>query len=292
VLSIAQIAQMKHFSRSDRTETISWLLGMLQSQTRAQENVHFALIKALGTMLKQDASDIDAGDGITLRQEDESVLLLPDLRENDTIANALSDLQVFSEGLVDWVQREPCGIAQGRWPIRHVQFMCEKVVAGEDSARASNIAQSLLSHLHSPSFKQANWETSLTCLAMLHMNRGANVLSHVIPFLETGELLQRMRVLQVCAKLNLGFEGQLLNDLARCLLLGVESSNGNPSSGVLLYHVLETERPKNMSVQTSLRTTSYILSFLFAVVEAAAAPGLELQQVGCELRDFEISVEV
>jgi serine/threonine protein kinase len=293
VLSIAQIAQMKHCARSDRAETISWLLGMLQLGTRALENVHFALIKALGTMLKHDAGDSDAVVGIILRQEDESVLLLPDLRESDTIANALSDLEVFSEGLVDWVQREPCVIAQGRWPIRHVQFMCEKIVAGEDSARASSIAQSLLSHLHSPSFKDANWETSLTCLAMLHKNRGTNVLSRVIPFLETGEVMQRMRVLKGCAKLKLGFEGQLLNDLARCLLLCVESNKGNFSSGdSLLNHVLQTERAKTMSVKSSLRTTSYILSFLVAVVEAAAAPGVELQQVGRELRDFEISVEM
>jgi hypothetical protein len=127
VLSIAQIAQMKHCARIDRAETISWLLGVLQLGTRALEHVHFSLIKALGTMLKHDASDIDAGGGIMLRQEDESVLLLPDLRESDTIANALSDLEVFSEGLVDWVQWKPCVIAQGRWPIKHVQFMCEKV---------------------------------------------------------------------------------------------------------------------------------------------------------------------
>ncbi len=105
--------------------------------------------------------------------------------------------------------------------------------------------------------------------------------------------MQRRRVLKGCAKLKLGFEGQLLNDLARCLLLGVESDKGNSSSGdSLLNHVLQKERAKTMSVETSLRTTSCILSFLVAVVEAAAAPGVELQQVGRELRDFEISVEM
>jgi hypothetical protein len=275
------------------TETISWLLGVLQLGTRALEHVHFSLIKVLGTMLKHDASDIDTGGGIMLRQEDESVLLLPDLRESDTIANALSDLEVFSEGLVDWVQWKPCVIAQGRWPIKHVQFIFEKVVAGEDSARASRITQSLLTHLHSPSFKEANWETSLTCLAMIHKNRGTTVLSLVIPFLETGEVMQRMRVLKGCAKLNFGFEGELLNDLARCLLLGVESNNNNPSSGVsLLNHVLQTERPKETSVQNWLRKNSYVFSFLVEVLEAAAAPSMGLQQVRRELRDFEISVEV
>ena len=80
VLSIAQIAQMKHCCRSNRAATITWLLGMLQTKTKTLENVYFAIVKALGTMLKQDAIESAAGDGIALRPEDESVLFQPDHR--------------------------------------------------------------------------------------------------------------------------------------------------------------------------------------------------------------------
>jgi hypothetical protein len=49
MLSLAQIAQMKHCSRSDRAETIRWMLKMLQSESDVLESVSFVLVKALGT---------------------------------------------------------------------------------------------------------------------------------------------------------------------------------------------------------------------------------------------------
>ena len=79
-------------------------------------------------------SDSAAGED-TLWPEDEKVLFQPVYRENEGFAAALSDLQIFSKGLVDWLQRGQCLIALGRWPIRHVRFICEKIT-GEDSARA------------------------------------------------------------------------------------------------------------------------------------------------------------
>jgi len=48
--------------------------------------------------------------------------LQPNLRESFVFADALSDLRVYSEGLVDWLQYEPCRIV-GRWPMSHVRFM-------------------------------------------------------------------------------------------------------------------------------------------------------------------------
>ncbi len=83
MLSLAQIAQMKHCSRSDRAETIRWVLKMLQSESVVLANVHFALVKALGTML-EDYGDSAAGGGILLHLEDESVLFQPGLRGSDT----------------------------------------------------------------------------------------------------------------------------------------------------------------------------------------------------------------
>jgi len=74
VLSIAQIAQMKHCSHIDRTETIQWMLTMLQSGPDELEKIHFALVSALGTLLRHDGSDGVEGDGIVPCPEDENVL--------------------------------------------------------------------------------------------------------------------------------------------------------------------------------------------------------------------------
>ena len=291
VLSIAQIAQMKHCSHIDRTETIQWMLTMLQSGPDELENIHFALVSALGTLLRHDGSDGVEGDGIVLCPEDENVLFQANLRESVVIADALSDLKVCSKGLVDWLQREPCRIAGGKWPIRHVIFMCKKVVEFKDTARSSRIAESLLGRLHSPSFDEAEWEPLLKCLCTVHKLLGITMPTHILPFLESGELVQRMKVLQACAKLKLGFEDQSLHDLARCLLLREELASGALSTDSLLMHVLEQEGQKNPDRLSSLRESSYVFSFLLSVAEPASKPGGAMETVFSELLNFEMKFE-
>ncbi len=88
-----------------------------------------------------------------LLRDDESVILQPGLRESVSVANALSDLKICSEGLVDWLELGPSPIVQGRWPISHVHFLCENVAALNDSQRASRLVNSLLHWLHSSSFQ-------------------------------------------------------------------------------------------------------------------------------------------
>jgi hypothetical protein len=108
MLSIAHIAQMKPCSRTDRTATIGWMLKMLQSESNVLENVHFALVSALGTMLKE-GGDSAADDGIMLQLEDEIILTQLDLRKR-VVAHALSDLRIYSSGLVDWLEAgDPLG---------------------------------------------------------------------------------------------------------------------------------------------------------------------------------------
>jgi hypothetical protein len=127
------------------------------------ENVHFALVKGLGTMLKEGGGSA-AGGGILLLRDDEGVLLQPGLRESISVANALSDLKIYSEGLVDWLELGPSPIAQGRWPIRHVHFLCENVAASKNDQMASRLVNSLLHRLHSSSFQMSEREHLLACL--------------------------------------------------------------------------------------------------------------------------------
>ena len=89
------------------------MFTMLQSGEDVLENVYVALVKALGTMLL-DGVDSAAGEGIMLRHEDEKELFQPGSRECGTIASALSDLKIFSAGLVEWLESEPSVIEQGQ----------------------------------------------------------------------------------------------------------------------------------------------------------------------------------
>ena len=77
--------------------------------------VNVALVKALGTMLKEGGASA-AGDGIMLQPADEGVLLQQSLRESvattENSANALSDLKIFSAALVDCLEFR---IAHGQW---------------------------------------------------------------------------------------------------------------------------------------------------------------------------------
>ena len=265
------------------------MLKMLQSKPKVLADVHFALIRALGTLLMERETDVDQYHfhGIVLCSEDESVLLLSNLRNVAPIADALSDLKVFSDGLVDWLQSEPCRIAAGRWPMSHVRFICEKVVEFNDSARASRMAQSLLVWLHSLSFDEIEWRSLLKSLGTLHELLGISMSAHVLPFLESGKLAQRGRVLQSCAKLKLGFEGKSLKTLARCLL-AVESANcGDDSSGgSLLMYVLKREVGANLGQLSSLQKSSYVFSFLFNVAKPDSKPSRAMGPVFSELLDF------
>ena len=125
--------------------------------------------------------------------------------------------------------------------MSHVHFICEKLVESKDSARASCMAQSLLARLHSTGFDETEQEAVLECLGTVLELLDVMMPTQTLPFLESGDLTQRNRVLQVCATLNLVFEGQSRTELARCLVQDVESTSGNVSSThSLLLYALET----------------------------------------------------
>eukprot|EP00802_Teleaulax_amphioxeia_P002325 Tamp_02327.p1 GENE.Tamp_02327~~Tamp_02327.p1 ORF type:complete len:1262 (-),score=187.62 Tamp_02327:663-4097(-) len=221
---------------------------------------------------------------MVLRQEDANVILQSDLRENVHLANALSDLKVFSEGFVAWLQREPCLIAHGRWPVKHVQSICDHVNRAPSSLeiveRAASLAASIIRRLHSPSFRKEDWKPALGCLTALHKHLGSNLLARLLPFLESGELAQRERVLHGIARLNLfnDPDAPSRNELARCLLT---------SGGSLLQHVLETEGQQHKAQGGSLRETSDVFSFLLDVAQPTSASSESIMTVCSELRAFE-----
>jgi hypothetical protein len=284
ILSLAQIAQMKHCSRSDRAETIRWVLKMLQSESYMLENVHFALVKGLGTMLKE-GGDSAAGGGILLHREDESVLLQPGLRESIAIADALSDLKIYSAGLVDWLELGPSPkIAQGRWPIRHVHFLCENVAASNDSQRASRLVNSLLHRLHSSSFQISDQALLLMGLFAVHALVAADGWSQVLPFLESGDAEQRTRVLEAAVEINVRFEGEdATGRLAQCLLLEMEPTRAHERSETLLSYVLKKEAGKYR--YSSLRESSNVFVFLVNIM--GQSTGDSQQVVSRYLMDFE-----
>jgi hypothetical protein len=288
MLSLAQIAQMKHCSRSDRAETIGWSLKMLQSESVVLENVQFALVKALGTML-EEGGESAAGSGIMLQPEDESLLLQPGLRESVAVANALSDLKIYSAGLVDWLEREPSLIAQGQWPIRHVRFLCENVAASKNSQMASHLINSLLLRLHSSSFQMSDREFLFQGLdAATFRSRAATnylVATRVLPFLESGDAEQRARVLKAAVDTNVRFEGEdATSRLARCLLLEVGPTSAHESSRTsLLAYVLKREA--ETYGYSSLRERSGVFVFLVNIM--AQSTGDSQQVVSRYLKDFE-----
>ncbi len=178
------------------------------------------------------------------------MLLQPGLRESDAVANVLSDLKVYSEGLVDWLDREQSLIAQGRWPIIHLLFRCENAAALNDSQRASRLVNSLFHQLHSSSCQMSEQELLLRSLCAVRALVAAHGWSQVLPFLESGDAEQRARVLAAAVDIKVRFEGEdATGRLARCLLsVDMEPTRAHECSGTsLLSYVLIKEAEKYQS---------------------------------------------
>lgn len=226
--------------------------------------VNVALVKALGTMLKEGGASA-AGDGIMLQPADEGVLLQQSLRESvattENSANALSDLKIFSAALVDCLEFR---IAHGQWPIRHVHFFCENVAASNDSGRALHLAGSLLHRLHSASFQTSDRALLLKSLGALQPLVAAGLYSQVLPFLESGDAKQRARVMAAAVEIKIQCRGEdAIRRLARCLLLDVGAASTHAASGTsLLSYVLKEEAEKCKGVL--LREKSTVVLFLGA----------------------------
>ena len=254
--------------------------------------VNVALVKALGTMLKEGGASA-AGDGIMLQPADEGVLLQQSLRESvattENSANALSDLKIFSAALVDCLEFR---IAHGQWPIRHVHFFCENVAASNDSGRALHLAGSLLHRLHSASFQTSDRALLLKSLGALQPLVAAGLYSQVLPFLESGDAKQRARVMAAAVEIKVQFRGEdAIRRLARCLLLDVGAASTHAASGTsLLSYVLKEEAEKCKGVL--LREKSTVFAFLVNIMEQSSGDSqLTIAAVSRLLLDFEGKME-
>ena len=75
ILSIAQVAQMDHSSQG-RAGALTWMLKMFAEKPDVLKDIHFALIKGLGTLLQgAEQKEKQVQDCIVLSQGDEDVLL-------------------------------------------------------------------------------------------------------------------------------------------------------------------------------------------------------------------------
>ncbi|MFN9905313.1 MAG: hypothetical protein ACK56F_04195, partial [bacterium] len=209
------------------------------------------------------------------------------LRLSVSAANALSDLKVYSAGLVDWLEGGASPIAQGRWPIRHVHFLCENVAASNDSQRASRLVNSLLHRLHSSSFQMSEQALLLRSLRAVHALVAADGWSQLLPLLESGDAEQRTRVLEAAVDIKVRFEGEdATGRLARCLLLEMGPTCAHERSETsLLSYVLKKEAEKYRYSSLRLRESSDVFVFLVSIM--GQSTGDSQQAVSRYLKDFE-----
>jgi Leucine-rich repeat (LRR) protein len=234
ILSIVQIAQMEYCNKDEGTNragTLKWMIHMLNADTVVREDIHFALVKGLGTVL----STSNKG------HEDQPFLILDDAIErtflemlNDidsvALAEAVADLSLYSDGLVDWLLGAYGShiITTGHWPLRHVSFICDRVAAflvdsqlqhggindpvmlaahATNLQRASRLVTVLFGRLHSPSFKTSQYLQLQEALGKVVPIIGDGWNAHTI--LESsrfGSAEQGARVVRMLASLNIAVE--------------------------------------------------------------------------------------
>ena len=300
IVSVVQIAQMDHCQKgSGRDDMLQWVLEMLVSS--AEEDTHFVLVKGLGTCLNRVGHD--EADYMMLASEDEQLVLgcLNHTTYHGTersvrrLFEALADLKVYSEGLMDWVLGKSF-IEKGQWPLRHVLLLCKKAVAFPDNCRATRLCRQLLGRVHAASIQafQNEQDDLLKGLSIIFAIIGRNGPSAVLHFLQYGQARQHARMLCIAADFNIQFERPAVEDLARSLLsqdfFGVA---GRFTDQSLLAHYLEHEYALYQSQleNTSSGYASRAFCYLQTVMEPAASDGGAPRQVAAKLKDFGIKVE-
>jgi hypothetical protein len=163
------------------------------------------------------------------------------------VPEAVADLNLYSDGLVDWLSGAFGShiITTGRWPLRHVSFICHRVAAFLDSQlqvhgdnngpatlaahatnlqRASRLVAVLFGRLHSPSFKTDQEVQLLEALGKVVAILGDGCIAHTIleSLLVKGSAEQGARVVRMLASLNIAVEMQSFD------MLGLDRENARP----------------------------------------------------------------
>jgi hypothetical protein len=253
ILSMAQIAQMEYCNKNagtGRAETLKWMLKMLNAGKllHRREVIHFALVKGLGTVLNKSNQG----------HEEQFVMMLDDAIErtflemlNDAIASvdvaeAVADLKLYSDGLVDWLLgASGSHVIAGHWPLRHVSLICDRVAASlrdsqlqhgdeTDSAllashdahlqRASRLVSALFGRLHGDSFKPEEEVQLREALVKVVPILGDGWNAHAIleSLLVKGSAEQDARVVRMLASLNIAVEIESFD------MLGLDRENALP----------------------------------------------------------------
>jgi hypothetical protein len=245
-----QVAQMDHCRKSNgRSDTLQWLLGMLKPDQ--SEDIRFALVSGLGTLLKR-FEQTETKDGIMLVAAEDEPVLLGALKQsaNGVVVEALADLKAYSDGLIDWALNESSLIAEGVWPMRHLlHVFCNQTATSGNQGRADQLGQQLFGRVHARSevtFEEEQ-DDVLKGLDMICQAMRDDRLPLFLNLLQSGEVKQQSRVMQVAAELGLQFVSkscESLDTLAQALLSGVVEGSTLADlmeSGSLLAALLSDE---------------------------------------------------
>ena len=137
-----------------------------------------------------------------------------DQQHDPLLLEVMAELNMISDSLVEWFLFRPSRVTEGTWPMRNVLCICNIVCASRRHERATQLAESILIRLHSTAHRNVELAETIKALTRLQI-----VLTNLplLQFLESGDVEQRMRVLEACAEARLIFETPLLGNLARCL---------------------------------------------------------------------------
>jgi len=291
ILSIVQIAQMEHCQKGDnRTETLRWLLAIFRPDFN--ENVHYALVKGLGTLLKERTEDkaLSFQTDFTLVGIDDEKVLLQALETLDSdnsdsrvLIEAVADLKAYSDGLMDLALGTTRRIAGGKWPIRHViGVFCTNITFAGDHPRAVLMAEHLFGRVHAVSSKifETEKEDLFNGLKIMREFIGIDRMPVLLPFLTLGDVVRRVRVIEMASALEMEFSHELLGIFAHCLLSEID--NGAVSSGQsflddIIQHELLEHRIKH--IHGTPYETSKVLRFLRDIFKPLAEDGSAQQHV-------------
>jgi hypothetical protein len=283
------MAQMDHCRKGNgRSDTLQWLLAMLTPDQN--EDICFALVKGLGTLLK-GLEQTETEDGIILQESFEIILvaakdeplLLSALKKsaNRVVVEAVSDLKAYSDGLMDWVSNESSLIAEGVWPMRHLlHVFCIKTATSGNRERAEKLGQQLFGRVHAvaqDSFQSMTEKGAVVkALEMLCNVIRDDMSSLFLHLLKSGVVLQRARVIQVAAEVSMSVQREsheALAKLAQALLSDVIEGctlTDLMQGGSLLAVLLRDE-----SEVVNLRESSKVFRYLIESFGLAAEQGLE-----------------
>jgi len=210
ILSIAQVAQMRYCSQG-RAGALRWMLKMFDAKPEVVKDIHFALIKGLGTLLQgSDLDDTQLEDCLVLKKEDDNVFIRTlEQAENLAVAEAIADLAIFSDRLVDWILSKSHLISDGKWPLRHILLICKKTELSHNvssDGRGLKIVAALVGRVHLLDFNILERGTLIECLCTILPALSLGCQLDLQTLMQCGNVDQRIRVLRVVEEVKIPFD--------------------------------------------------------------------------------------